>query len=791
MGSNMCRYGRLTPLMIVIMAAVCFQTPAVIHGQTADIGVEPSQNTGPKNVSEIRILGYKDISEGFIRQQIRNVKLNAPLNTGDIQKDLDNLKLTGKFTDVYANTSVEQSKLIVNFHVVERPTIQSIEFRGSRQIKTKDLLEVLDFNVGDPLDVLKIRSGVENLSQKYRESGFTEADVSLDEQALEQGCIVYHITEGPRVRVNTILFEGNTTFSDRRLKGKIDTKTYVWILRPGTYAEDQIQEDIAALRNYYRTEGFLDAQVGRRIDYSPDRQRMTITFLIDEGPRYCVNDIRVEGNLFYTTEAILDTIQLAPGKILNLDQMEADRKVIVAKYAGDGYIYAIVDIAYAYGNDPGTVNLTIKITEGDSYKIGRIIIRGNRKTQDRVIRRTLDFYPAQIFDLNKMQERERRLRETRLFSDVQIRPIPGETSDERDALIQVEEADTTRVMAGAGVTSNNGVVGSLSIENINFNLWDTPRSAGEFFRGQSFKGAGQTLRISLEPGTEMTTFRIDFRNPYVFDMPLAFGWSAYLFERDRDGYDEGRFGTIFSFDKVFKKIYSVGAAFRVECIDINDIDRHFLFFAPRDILDVKGSNFLTSIKLSMVRDTTDSVLMPTRGTRLEASWEQAGAMGGDFDFSKLRTQGTYYKTLRTDIYDRKTVWASNLGAGYIIGDAPVFERFYGGGIGSIRGFRFRGISPRQWPSHTPVGGSSELLIGNEVSFPLVGKNLRGVTFVDMGTVDDSFSLSDWRIAVGFGVRLTLDFFGPVPMAFDFGFPVMKADGDETQVFSFSLGATFK
>jgi outer membrane protein insertion porin family len=390
-----------------------------------------------------------------------------------------------------------------------------------------------------------------------------------------------------------------------------------------------------------------------------------------------------------------------------------------------------------------------------------------------------------------MQEREKRLRETRLFSDVQIRPVPGETPDERDALIQVEEADTTRVMAGAGVTSNNGVVGSLSIENINFNIWDKPRSAGEFFRGQSFKGAGQTLKISLEPGTEMTTFRIDFRNPYIFDMPVAFGWSAYIFERKRDGYDENRYGTIFSFDKIFKKIYTVGTAFRVEGIDINDIDKHYFFFAPEDILDVQGSSFLTSAKLSLARDTTDSILMPTRGTRIEGSWEQAGAMGGDYDFSKVIAQATHYKTLRTDIYDRKTVWASNATAGYIIGDAPVFERFYGGGIGSIRGFKYRGISPRQWPSHTAVGGDSELLVGNEVSFPLVGKTLRGVTFVDMGSVDNGFSLRDWRIAPGFGIRLTLDFFGPVPMAFDFAFPVSKGEDDETQIFSFSLGATFK
>jgi outer membrane protein insertion porin family len=275
------------------------------------------------------------------------------------------------------------------------------------------------------------------------------------------------------------------------------------------------------------------------------------------------------------------------------------------------------------------------------------------------------------------------------------------------------------------------------------------------------------------------------------DMPLGFGWSAYYFTRDRDGYEENRIGTVFSFDKKFKDIYTVGTAFRLEGVKVDDIDKKFFFFAPEDILAVEGSNMLTSMKLSLARDTTDSFLMPSKGTRLETSWEQAGMMGGDFTFSKVMGQATYYKTLRTDIYDRKTVWSSNATAGYIGGDCPVFERFYGGGIGSIRGFEYRGISPRQWPSHTAVGGNSEFLVGNEIGFPLYSNNLRGVTFLDMGSVDDDFQLQTWRVTVGFGVRLVLDFFGPVPMAFDFGFPLLKGDNDDTQIFSFSLGATFK
>lgn len=775
--------------------SVLFLVGGLIAADGSILPAAQAQNAQPptgRTVSEIRIMGNRVVAEGFIRQQIKSVKVKQPLNMSDVQKDLDSLKLTGRFTDVFATTEAVNGNIAVIFHVVERPTIEAIQFVGATKLKEKDLLALLDFKPGDSLDVLKVRAGTEAIAKKYRDEGYNEVSVTLDEAALKEGNVVYMITEGPRVRVTRICFEGNRTFTEQRLAGQIETKTYIWILRPGTYAEAQIQDDIAALRNFYRKEGFLDAQVGRRLEFSPDRQKLTVTFVINEGVRYTISKIAVEGNKHFPSEQILGCMQLTPGAVLNLDILEGDRKQILSMYHGDGYIYAGVETIYTYAETPGTVDLRIRITEQDTYKIGRIIIRGNRRTQDRVIRRTLDFYPTQVFDLNKMQEREKRLRETRLFKEATIKPVPGDVTDERDAVIQVEEADTTRVMAGVGVTSNSGVVGTFTIENWNFNIWDRPRSLSELFRGQAFKGAGQTLKLSFEPGTQMTTFRIDFTEPYLFDLPISFGWSAYLFQRDRDEYTENRVGTIFSLGKKFKDIYSVGSAFRFEGVKIDDIEGHILdLFAAEDILEVEGSSMLTSLKLSVTRDTTDSFMVPTRGTRLTGSWEQAGVFGGDYTFSKVMGEGTFFKTLRTDIYDRKTVWASNVTVGYIGGDVPVFERFYGGGIGSVRGFKFRGISPRQWPSDTAVGGNSEFLVGNEIEFPLAGKVLRGVTFLDMGSVDEDFAIETWRASVGFGIRLTIDFFGPVPMAFDFGFPISKAPEDDTQIFSFSLGATFK
>ncbi len=743
-----------------------------------------------KIISEIKIVGNERLSENYILQYITTTKKGKPFKLADVQKDLNNLKLTGKFLDVFATTEKDNGKVKVIFHILEKPIVVSVEFIGAKHIKTEELKKVIGIREGDLLSKTKAERGVQLILEKYKQLGFTNAEVELDEQALEEGNVIYRILEGPRVRIAKILFEGNKSFSAQRLRGIIKTKRHIWLIRSGTYNEEQIMDDIFAIRNFYRNEGFLDAKVGRRLDYIPDKSKLILTFVIDEGMQYTISNIEIEGNEHFSDEEILEQMNLQPGGIFRLNWLKADEENIRQFYGKNGFIEAYVRIKYFYGEEAGTVNLLVQIKEGKSYKLGRIIIRGNKKTQDRVIRRVLEFYPGDKFDTTKVNQYKRRLYETRLFDDIETKPLPGEQPNEKDLLIKVKEANTTRFILGIGVTSDSGVIGNVSLESWNFDLFDWPRSWGEFFRGQAFKGAGQTFRLSIEPGTEITRFRVYFREPYLFDRPISLSFSGYLFDRYRDDYNERRAGMLVSLGKRLKNFFNFIGSFRLEGIRIYDIDDEWKTIRPEELYDVEGWNLLTSLKLALVRDTTDSFFMPTKGSRLEVAWEQVGLFGGDFDYPKITSQFTYYKTLRTDVFNRKTVWASNVFLGYM-DDAPIFERFYAGGIGSIRGFEFRGISPRKYNDELKTGGKFMLLVGNELSFPIVGKNLRGVTFIDMGTVEDDVSINSWRASVGFGLRLVIDYFGPIPMAFDFAWPISKDDADETQVFSFSLGATFR
>lgn len=743
------------------------------------------------SIDKVIIRGNERLSREYILQFIKHTKPGMPFDPKAIQKDLDALKLTDEFEDVYATAKEENGKITIIFNVIEKPRIKSIDFIGAQSIKQDELRSIIGIRIGEPLDKSKARKGIELIQRKYNELGFVGTQVSLDETLLEEGRVLYNITEGQKVRVVGIRFEGNKAFSEQRLEGIIKTKPYIWIIQPGIYNEEQVREDIFALQNFYRNEGFLDAKVGRRLDYTPDRSKLIITFVIDEGIRYSVGKIRFEGNTYFSSEELLSHMRLQPGGPFRLDWLEADKNTIKELYDKNGFIESQVEIRYLYTEEVGIVDLLVDIKEGRSYKVGRIIIRGNKKTQDRVIRRVLKLYPEDKFDITQLKEDKRRLYETRLFEDIETHILPSEKPEEKDLLIQVQEANTTRLILGIGITSDSGVIGNISLETWNFDLFDWPRSLGEFFRGQAFKGAGQTLRLSIEPGTEITRFRLYFHEPYLFDRPISFSLSSYLFDRSRTDYDERRAGLLVSLGKKIKEDLSLIGSFRLEGIRIYNIDDKWQQIRPEELYDIEGWNLITSLRLTLIRDTTDSFFMPTQGSRLELSWEQAGLFGGDFNYPKLATQFTYYKTLRTDVFDRKTVWASNVFLGYIGEDAPIFERFYGGGIGSVRGFEFRGISPRKYDGELKVGGKFMILVGNELSFPLAGKNLRGVTFLDMGTVEEDFGVSSWRAAVGFGLRVVVDYFGPIPMAFDFAWPIAKDTEDDTQVFSFSLGATFR
>lgn len=740
-------------------------------------------------IKRIEVRGLDAISEGFILRMIKT-REEQNLSNRQLRQDVRELLRSRKFVNVFAETRVEDGRAVVVIHVQEKPEIRTVEIEGNKRFTDVELFDFTPAS-GQVIDMYEINRGTEDILRKYQEAGYYYATVELDDALLRaEGRVLYRIIEGPRVKVREILYEGNRSFLPRRLKMKVSTRRYIWILRTGEFDEQRAERDAFELQRFYREQGYLDARVGYRLEFDEaDRTDLTMVFVIEEGARYRIDRIEFEGNTAFDADRLRSELKLQPGGFVLKEALDLDVRRVTDLYGEIGYVDARIGTRIDFLEEPGVVVLRFSIVENKRSRFGRIHVRGNVKTKDAVVRRELRFYPGEDFNTVAVRRAERRLLETQLFSEATITPLE-DVNGLRDAVVDVVEADVISFLIGGAISTDAGVIGTITLENRSFDLFAWPRSWGDLFRGRAFRGAGQRIRIQLEPGSQVSRFRIDFDEPFLADRPLRLGTSVYLFQRQRNAYDEQRLGFAFSLGKRFEtgllEGWAIEGALRVEGVDIDNLST----FPAKDIRDAKGTHTLTTLKGTIVRDTTDSILIPSEGYRLTLGWEQYGAFGGDFSFSHASASATWYRTLRTDIFDRKSVLAVRGDIGANFGDTPVFERFYAGGFGSIRGFDFRGVSPRAGVFDNAVGGDFILLTGAEYSYPLYAKTLRGVVFVDMGTVEEDFEITDWRASVGFGFRLTVGFFGPIPFVFDFGWPIAQAEDDSTRVFNFSVGASF-
>ena len=740
-------------------------------------GVEVAGDT----VVEIRIEGNSRMSHPAILSYVKT-RLGQVSDEETLRADKRRLMKSGHFNSVTVTRTQTERGMIVTFTVDERPVVVELKFRGNKSFKPNELAGELVFGVGSPLTRFSVEAGRQAIVSMYKRSGFHRTTVALDRDALDQNRVVFIITEGPQVKVRKIRFKGNSSFRGMTLKRKIGSSQRIWPFWQGYFDSEQIDRDIQSIRNFYVSEGFLDAEIGRELVFSDNKERLTLTFIINEGPRYRIQGVLFRGNSVFSDDELARRIKFRQGEHFTSLTMRRDEAALRDTYGEAGYIQSTVIGSKLYKNTPGLVDVVFTIGEGNQFTVGTITIRGNTKTQGRIIRRDMRVFPTQLFNIVALRESRLRLMETGLFQKVSLTPV-GDDPKVRNLLVEIIEGNTAQFLIGAGVSTNSGLLGNISFTQRNFNILSWPTAWKEFFKGESMKGAGQTLRIVAEPGTKLMRFYVEWFEPRLFDKPYSVGSKVFIFTRGRESYDEQRYGGVVSLGRRFKNRWYGEVATRVEGVDISGIDST----APKEVTSDSGTHLLLGVKGTLVRDRTDSRWMPSKGDRIRISTEQ---MIGDYNFNRAGGDYRIYHTLHLDALDRKHILATRLSVGAIAGDAPVFEKYYGGGIGSVRGFEYRGISPRGSGTSDPIGGDLMVFAGTEYTFPIAGKYLRGAAFLDTGTVADGYSLGAYRASVGVGVRWIIPMMGPVPLALDFAFPISKSGDDDTQMLSFSLGWTF-
>jgi outer membrane protein insertion porin family len=707
------------------------------------------------------------------------------------QKDIERLAASHLCRPLTVRTEpTTDGRVNVIFVVREfRSVVREVVFKHAKHVDVKEMQNLTRVRRGMPLDTTLNQLACYEIQEFLRKKGYYFANVSLEEGYHEShDRVVFNITEGPKVRVRDIRFVGqNELASAARLRTQIDSSRAFLGTWGGDFNDELVKNDVFKLEEYYRNNGYLKVNVARELQFSDDFKFVDVIFHIQESVRFRVQDVTLEGSKNIPREQLQSIVTVKKGEFFNAGDVTTNVRNLTDYVGWRGCQADVKMIPTEVPDAPGLVRMQFLVEDKAPAQVGEVIIVGNTVTQDRVIRRMLQgIPPGQVLRYPELRIAERDLARLNIFEmnpELGIRPTvqaldsPGPF---KDILVKVQETRTGSLMLGAGINSDNGFVGSIVLNERNFDILRFPTSFADFFDGKAFRGAGQELRIEAVPGTQIQRYTVSVREPFLFDQPYSLLVSGYYRDRIFNEYTEGRVGARVSLGHQFTKEWGASVGFRAEDVNVSNI----AFGAPPDYTNAYGHNTIAAPSLTVAYDTRDSFLRPTEGGKLEFSYEH---VFGTNTFPILNLEGSRFFTLwqRPDgsgkhvLMARSQVsWAGNAD--------PVYERFFGGGYMSIRGFEFRGVGPNV--NGFMVGGQFQFMNTLEYQIPIrANDNLYFVTFLDSGTVESKIGIHDYRVSAGFGLRITVPMLGPVPIALDFGFPIVKAQNDRTQLFSFWVG----
>lgn len=786
-------------------------------------------------IREVRIVGLAKTDVQLVRNNIRS-RVGSPLDAQTVRGDVLRLNRLGRFRGIEAKVQgFDDGTVLLTYELSETPIITAVDITGNRQISNADIAPLISLLKGTPVDEYQLGAARAAIERLYRDKGYFQATVTINQEELEKtGTVLFQVTEGERVRVTDIRFEGNRSFEPSQLDSAIKSTT-AGLFDDGPVDNERLDRDVASLIEFYRDRGYLDVRADRQVIFSPNGREAIIKFIIDEGPLYTLRSVVFnvvaapddalgpgEDDLgdaepdatprppskpvgTYSRPQIAGLMEIKVGDVYSVKNVRNSIDSVRNAYTRLGFTDVQVGRTERRNPDAPEVDLIVTVREGRPYLTGLINVKGNELTKDSVIFRNLNIKPDRPLDLStkRVGERtttdaEQRLTETRLFEPGSVRltvqPPAPDDPEHRDVLIEVRETNTGSLSFGAGVNSDLGVVASVSLTQRNFDIADVPDSFGEFFAGRAFRGAGQDFNLTIAPGTETQNYSISLSDPALFDTDYTGSIAAYYRVRNYSQFDQSTLGSRIGFGRRFGEQWVGTLAFRADNIDITDIESD----APVDLVEVEGTNLISSVGVTFTRTTVDSRYRPTRGSRLSLGVEQFGTLVGDYSFTRLNIDHSVFFPIYENYLGYKTVFSLKTDVGYIPqgqNSAPLYERFYRGGT-SFRGFEFRTISPKGIVASTgevgdtPVGGAWMFFIGPEIIQPVYKDIVSVVGFIDTGTVTENAGFAQYRVSAGVGLRINLEMLGPVPIALDFGFPIIKYFGDVEHVVSFSIDVPF-
>ncbi len=732
--------------------------------------------------------------------------------------------LAWKFIDAAwapeAVSSPDGSAVDLSWRIRERPLVVRIDIvprtarRRGPPITPSELLPLIRTRRGEPLDRAALDEDREAIRKKHVAEGFALCEVTAEAREVRPGAVevVFAVEDGPEIAISEIEIAGAAGVPERLIRAVMESRPRLFfgLLPGGRYDPERLAADVERVRALYRARGFLEATVAQApVEYSPDLKRLKLGLAIDEGPRYTLDGIEVEGNgPGVPTGLLLRQLRSAIGETYDGIALEEDRQRLVRWYQEHYDRIPTVEIRHRYAIDAADHRATaiFAIDEREHLQTGPVSIEGNLFTRDRVIRSRLAVVPGDPLTALALESSAREIASTSYFVPEKVSVVAPPAGNERSVEVSVEERRSGLLQVGGGASSGEGEVAYVGVTQTNFDITALP-GPDRAWR-DIFSGGGQLLQVEWMPGTRQSELFLRFEEPYVYNtrhkLSIVAGGQVY----DRRSYSEerlrGEIGLTRTWDE--SRRLSTRLGYTIEEVRISDLSAG----VPSDVTDVEGRTFLAYPSLRATWSTLEpDFFRGPAGLLAEARADAAGDVtGSEVGFVRAR--------LSVELFQPVTSWWNRvlpakplsdhpsrlhvlrLGArfGWADGtdgdDVPIFERYFLGGPRSLRGFEYRDAGPKV--QGTRVGGRGLVAGTVEYSFPIAVPEVRGVAYFDYGDIEtelNDISLHRFRTAAGGGVRIRTRIFGqPVPLDLYWTAPLAKERDDDVEVFSFTLGFGF-
>lgn len=742
-----------------------------------------------EKLAEIRIQGNHRIESAAI---LNVIKLHAG-DTLDIDKtdaDIRAIYKLGHFQDVTVLKEESDKGTVLVYSVVEKAIVREITFVGNKELTTEKLKEALEFRQNSVFSAKDLAKSVAKIKKMYGDEGYYLAEIETQTKLSPPSDLAVTLTvnEGEKILIKDIRLDGNKAFSDSKLKGIMETKEkwfMSWLTGSGTYKEEVLKNDALVLADHYLNNGYINIKVGEpTVKLNEAKNSLDVHIGITEGEQYRIGEIGFKGDLIDPAANLQKKLKSEPGQIFNRSTLRTDIGVLTDVYGDKGYAFATINPQTRLDNDKKTVDMTFDIEKGELVSIERINIGGNPKTRDKVVRREMRITENGLYSASGIKRSKQNLMNLGYFEEANIATAKGSASNKLNVNVDVKEKPTGTFSIGGGYSSLDGFIGQGSVQQANF------------------LGLGLKANLSASIGGSSQTYALGLTDPYFMDTKWTLGGDIYRSERDYDDYIRRLTGADIKLGYPISDSVGTFLMYKYETKDI--FEPSPAWQTAHDTIGNDtypiGTTTTSSVYSSITHNNTDYRMDPSTGLINSFSFEYAG-LGGDNKYARVITDHTLFHPLY-----KRLIASTKLTLGYAgeIGQPiPIDEKFYLGGIYSLRGYKSRSVSPTKnqlikdnYGNNTIerlyMGGSKEVFGNVELTFPLLPEaGLKGVLFFDYGnSFNDSSAVFDTMLmSYGYGIRWA----SPIgPLRLEYGIPINpRAEIDsKSGRLEFSIGTLF-